>query len=80
MNKNEVILDSGDYGESFSSGKEPDLSLFKSNELETLGYVKTYFKDFTANKIKEFSHKEEGYKATEQGDFISFGYADKLKV
>jgi putative zinc finger/helix-turn-helix YgiT family protein len=67
-------------GEEFISVKEPDFSLFSDSELKILATVKEYFKDFTANRITDFSHDEKGYKETAQGDTISYEYANELKL
>ncbi|MFC1946088.1 type II TA system antitoxin MqsA family protein [Chloroflexota bacterium] len=80
LTKNEVTFESGDSGDTYITNRDPDLSVFKSNELDTMGYVKTYFKNFTAGKVTEFSHEEDGYKSTEQGDFIPFESASSLKI
>lgn len=67
-------------GEKFISVKQPDLTIFSDSELKILSSVKEYFKDFTATKITEFSHEEEGYKETGTGEMISYKYAERLKV
>jgi len=67
-------------GEEFISVTEPDLSLFSDSELRILATVKEYFKDFTAKRIKDFSHDEKAYKETASGDIISYEYASDLKL
>lgn len=59
---------------------KPDLSAFSNFEIKTLIEVKEYFKDFGARKIKDFSHKEKGYKETYDGQNISYAYAEDLQI
>ena len=58
----------------------PDLSLFSDSEIKTLAAIKEHFKDYTATKIKDFSHEERGYKETSEGQHISYEYADALRI
>lgn len=72
---------SGNYvGEILWANKKPDLTIFSDSEIKTLIEVKTFFEPFTASKIKEFSHKERGYKETRDGQIIPYSYADYLKI
>ena len=74
-------VDYGDYsGEMFYAAKKPDLSVFENPELKTLIEVKEHFKDFSAGRIKSFSHNEKGYKETSDGQIISYAYADELQI
>lgn len=67
-------------GEMFHSNVTPDTTLFKNSEIEILGYVKHYFKDYTTMAIIELSHKEKGYQETTTGETISYKYADNLHI
>ena len=67
-------------GEVFTSIKEPDLSLFTNIEIETMGFIKEYFKNFNVTEISDISHKEKGYIDTNQMSFISYKYADELLI
>ena len=62
------------------AAKKPDLSVFEDPELKTLIEVKEHFKDFSAGRIKSFSHSEKGYKETSDGQIISYAYADDLQI
>lgn len=74
-------IDYGDYiGGQLNAEKEPDSSVFTASELETLGYVKKFFKEYTATQIRTFSHKEKGYENTNAQDVISYRYADDLQI
>jgi len=42
--------------------------------------VKEYFKNFTTRKIVDFSHQELAYKATQQGEIISYAFAKDLRI
>lgn len=65
-------------GEIIKATKNPDLSLFSTSELRVLASVQEDFKDDNASKIKEFSHKEVAYQETQNGDIISYNYANQL--
>jgi putative zinc finger/helix-turn-helix YgiT family protein len=70
----------GDFvGEVYISG-EPDWSLFSAGELASLSFVKAKFQGFNAKQIREFSHNEKGYKATKDGEIISYQYAEQLQI
>jgi putative zinc finger/helix-turn-helix YgiT family protein len=70
----------GDFvGEVYISG-EPDWSLFSPAELASLSSVKAKFQAFNAKQIREFSHNEKGYKATKNGEIISYQYAENLQI
>jgi putative zinc finger/helix-turn-helix YgiT family protein len=76
----EITFKSGDTGDFIKSVKVPDLNIFSASELHIMGYVKKHFEDFSSGEIKKFSHQEDGYKNTEQGEFISFDYASSLRI
>ncbi|MBW1814118.1 MAG: SocA family protein, partial [Deltaproteobacteria bacterium] len=57
-----------------------DTKIFKTSELEILGFVKSFFKNYSATAIRDFSHNEKGYKETNKGDMISYKYADDLQI
>ncbi len=75
----EVIF--GDYsGYNYISIVDPDLSVFSDSELKVLTEVKEYFKSFGSKAIKEFSHKENAYQQTNNGEIISYLYSNELKI
>jgi len=57
-------------------------SLFDHEELETLENVSNKFKGFSANDIKNFSHKEEGWKKNKDNcsviDYQEYGFLTNL--
>lgn len=74
-------IDYNDFvGEKLYAEKEPDTSVYKTSELEILGYVKNFFKKHTAKAIRDSSHNERGYKETNVGEVISYKYADDLQI
>lgn len=74
-------VDYGEYvGERLDAEKKPDLSVFSNSEIKTLIEVKEHFHDVGAAAIKDFSHKEKGYKETDDGQIISYTYADDLQI
>lgn len=66
--------------EDFVSTRAPSLDVFTKTELRILASVDEFFSKFTARKISDYSHEEEGYKATESGELISFEYASSLRI
>lgn len=70
----------GDYvGEVYISN-EPDWSIFSTSELAALALVKNKFQRFSAKQIREFSHLEQGYQNTKDGEIISYQYAQELQI
>lgn len=67
-------------GEQFFSDIEPDTTVFGTSELEVLGYVKSYFRSYTAKDIRAFSHNEKGYRETNIGEVIPYKYAEDLQI
>jgi len=67
-------------GENYISLKEPDLSIFSNSELKAISTIQEYFKDFSSNKISNFSHMEKGYLETKKSEYISFKYAQDLQI
>ncbi|WP_453992077.1 type II TA system antitoxin MqsA family protein [Bacillus nitroreducens] len=55
-------------------------SLFDEDEIRILEEVKEEFKRFGSGAISEFSHKEDGWKYTEDREIISYDYADSLQL
>lgn len=70
-----------DYvGEKLISKTDIDLSVFTNSEFNTLIFVKDFFRNFNASNIKEFSHKEKGYKETNDSQFIPYSFANDLQI
>jgi putative zinc finger/helix-turn-helix YgiT family protein len=67
-------------GENYKAIKPPDSDCFDEKELSILEEVKKYFKDFTSSQIKGFSHREKGYKETQNGELISYEYSKELQI
>ena len=66
------------FGENYTTTREAGLSIFEPSELKILAEVKEYFQDFSATQIRDFSHEERGYRATENRQPISFLFAENL--
>jgi putative zinc finger/helix-turn-helix YgiT family protein len=60
--------------------KDPDLSIFSDSELLVLTTVKEFFKGYSATRIRQFSHAEDGYLATPNGQLIPYQYAKTLHI
>lgn len=70
-----------DYEEHIiKSIKRPNLSIFRKEELEIINKIQNYFKDFKVKEIVDFSHNEEAYKKTKEGNKISYEYAFDLNI
>ena len=64
----------------FEAIEQEDMSVFNSNELEIIDYVKKYFKDFNVKEIVDFSHKEKAFNNTNLKEIISYEYSFDLKI
>lgn len=67
-------------GEVFEFKGKPNHNLFSLDELHTIRFIKEYFQDFSSGQIEEFSHQEQGYLLTGQGQCISYEYAKELQI
>lgn len=76
----EILYSNNCIGEKYISIKEPNLLIFSDIELNTLTYVKHYFKDFNASQIKKLSHNEKGYQETDNNEIISYKFAEDLQI
>lgn len=59
---------------------EPDLSIFRKEEIEIINKIKDYFKDYSVSEIVEYSHKEKAFLETKEGSKISYDYAFDLSI
>lgn len=59
---------------------EPDFNVFQESELRCLFKIKNVFSGWTAKKISDYSHKENAYKQTVNGELISYKYAETLQL
>ena len=64
-------------GEVFIS-ESPDLKYLDSSEIEILNKISGKLSTFNAAMISEYAHEEIAYKATQDGELISYQYADDL--
>ena len=68
-----------DYsGEVYISDSPPDY-IFTNSEFKILTTIKEKFSNYNARQIRDFSHNETGYKATENGELIPYRYAEELQ-
>lgn len=79
-----VSLEEQDYGEYVGEIvrplETPDISYFSTAELKTLTEIKARFEGYTSRQISELSHKEKGFGETQDGDLISYHFADALSI
>lgn len=76
----EVVFGDDVAGDKLSALHEPKLSLFSDSELATMTYIKDHFKNTSCKTIVEISHREKGYKETSEKDYISYNFANELKL
>ncbi len=67
-------------GERYIAATPSNHSIFSEAELETLLFVKRYFRDYGAHRISECSHEEEGYVRTGPGEWISYEHTSSLRL
>lgn len=80
LEKNERDFGNGNSGEELLATAMFRDELFKSYELETFRTVAQFFKAYSATEITAFSHKEEAFTNTSNGQLISFDYAESLRL
>lgn len=59
---------------------QPDLTIFDEQEKATLEYIYSLYSKRGARYLYDLSHKEKGYKDTSECTFISYEYANDLKI
>ncbi len=71
----------GDYvGEVIISSEPMNQSFFSDQECNILTEVYAFFYNFTTRQIEDYSHEEEGYKKTSNGELISYEFAQNLRI
>ena len=67
-------------GEEIRSAAQPQEGLFSSRELQILTEVRDHFGRMTAKALSNRSHNEQAYRETQNGQLISYRYAQSLKT
>ena len=67
-------------GENYISKTKSILSDFSDSEIKILSTIKEHFKDFSAKRIRDYSHEEKAYQETSNQDLISYEYAEHLRI
>lgn len=76
-----VEVEFGEYtGFKCSAIGDPDLEVFSKSELDVLEATKEHFSRLGSAEIMRASHKEAGYASTEEGERISYLYAEALSI
>jgi putative zinc finger/helix-turn-helix YgiT family protein len=78
--REEVYFSKDTVREKLVPTREPDESVFSSDELETMSEVFRNFRKLTSKQLSDLSHTETGYIKTDEGDPISYVFAENLKV
>lgn len=55
-------------------------SLFKEDEITILSCVEDFFRSYGSRVIRDFSHKEEGWRQTKEEQLIPYAYAKTLQL
>ncbi len=76
----EICFDTKTSGEKYTTAQRPDLAVFSETECEVIEDVKNRFKKFGAKEISDFSHKEKGYRETAPSEYISYSFANDLRI
>jgi putative zinc finger/helix-turn-helix YgiT family protein len=85
IEKNEIIDINYEFVNDYTlinikSKQEFDESYFTDEELEVLNHVRKFFEGYGSVAISDFSHKEEGWKNTDDREIISYDYAGTLQI
>lgn len=81
MSREDIIQIAPDgFGDVILRRVEFDNKLFSDDEILVLKEVNSYFENYSATKIREYSHQEKGYANTTDGQLISFSYASDLSI
>lgn len=57
-----------------------DDTVFNEEEINIFRFIQEHFNEYGSVAISEYSHKEDGWKNTENRDIISYDYADTLSI
>ena len=78
------MIDDGEItpikGYSFNVNKEPDMSEFSKEEMETINEIISLAKHDKGQELFELSHKEKGFMETPSYETIPYEYAKDLKI
>jgi len=73
-------LDVFETGERIRVTAMPDLSVLSIAEISLIKKIVDTFDKVNATKISDISHEEDGYKETQNNEFIPYSYAKKMKI
>lgn len=76
----EVDFGDGYVGEKLVPRTQPEADVLTAAERDTLDRVKRYFQGWTSKRIREVSHEEAGWLGTANGKWISYDYAQDLRL
>ncbi|MFH1368612.1 MAG: type II TA system antitoxin MqsA family protein [Elusimicrobiota bacterium] len=80
IDKEEVIRHENCLVELWKANNICDKRFFNASEIEVINYVLEVFKDYTSEKISEYSHKEKPYLDTKDGEKISYNLAKDISI
>jgi len=76
----EVTIARNCTGEQIRSVAQPEKGLFSNREFRILTEVRDHFGRMSAKALSDLSHKEQAYRETQNGELISYRYAQSLKM
>lgn len=76
----EVIYDGAYEKHQVVPERDVPEGILSDAEIEVLNRIYEKFKDFGSVEISEYSHNEKGYRATKQGEIISYAYAKDIQL
>lgn len=78
LERTHAITQKNSHG--FCANKEPDMNLFDDREMETLEFVVKVYNKKGGKFLYDLSHKEKGFRETQECDFISYEHAKTLNL
>ena len=76
----EVVYDNGYEKHQVIPECDMQIEALTKEELDVLERIYKKFKDFGSVEISKYSHEENGYKSTKQGEIISYKYAKDIQL
>lgn len=76
----EVVFDNGYEKHRVIPEIEMTEGILSEDELAVMERIYRKFADYGSAEISNYSHQEKGYRATEQGEIISYAYAKDMKL
>ena len=76
----EVVYDNGYEKHQVIPECDMPVGVLSKEELDVIERIYDKFKDFGSVEISKYSHRENGYNSTKQGEIISYSYAKDIQL